>query len=123
MIMSKNSIWLLFALFGVLFLATTLGVGVHAYTYGDNNMAENEITKVLCAVINLIIGPVGRSIAILIVISLAIALFLGKVTWGLAIAVAVGMGLLFGAPKILENILGMPRGAEICPKHKLYSHQ
>jgi type IV secretion system protein VirB2 len=40
------------------------------------------------------------------VISLAIALFLGKVSWGLAIAVAVGMGILFGAKDVVDLLSG-----------------
>jgi type IV secretion system protein VirB2 len=59
--------------------------------------ASEGITNVLCHVINIIQGNTGKSISILVIISLAIGLFLGKVTWGVAIAVAVGMGVLFGA--------------------------
>lgn len=65
---------------------------------------KNQITNILCRVTNVITGGVGRTIAILIVISLAIALFLGKVTWGMAIAVAVGMGVLFGAKDLVKAI-------------------
>ena len=69
---------------------------------GDNNSnsvdsASEGITNVLCHVIDVIQGNTGKSISILVIISLAIGLFLGKVTWGVAIAVAVGMGVLFGA--------------------------
>jgi type IV secretion system protein VirB2 len=64
----------------------------------------NAITKTMCNVIEVITSGVGKSIAILIIISLAIALFLGKVSWGLAIATGVGMGLLFGATDIINLI-------------------
>lgn len=68
---------------------------------------KNKITEILCNVTNVITGGVGRTIAILIVVSLAIALFLGKVTWGMAIAVAVGMGILFGAKDLVKAISGV----------------
>lgn len=69
---------------------------------GQNSM----ITNILCNAINQITGPVGRAISILIIISLAIALFIGKVSWGMAIAVAVGMGILFGAKDVVNLISG-----------------
>lgn len=68
--------------------------------------ATNNITQTLCVAIEQLTGTVGKAIAALIVISLAIALFLGKVTWGVAIAVAVGMGLLFGATGIVGLLSG-----------------
>ena len=75
-----------------------------AITVVQDAMASDAITKVLCNAINQLTGTVGKSIASLIVISLAIALFLGKVTWG--IAVAVGMGILFGATGVVQIMSG-----------------
>jgi type IV secretion system protein VirB2 len=74
-----------------------------------------DITSVLCAAVNQLRGPIGQAIAALIIISLAIALFLGKVTWGVAIAVAVGMGLLFGATGVVGLLTGGDAN-DICPK-------
>jgi type IV secretion system protein VirB2 len=62
------------------------------------------IVTIFCNVIDQITGGVGKVISILILISMAIGLFLGKITWGLAIAVMVGMGLLFGASGIVDSI-------------------
>jgi type IV secretory pathway VirB2 component (pilin) len=70
---------------------------------GDT-MKENGIVRIFCNVINVITGAVGKVIAVLILASLAISLFLGKVTWGLAIATMVGMGLLFGATSLVDTI-------------------
>ena len=82
----------------------------------DQTGEELAITKVICNAIEQLTGPIGRAIAVLIIISLAIALFLGKVTWGLAIAVAVGLGILFGA----QNVVGLLTGEDaetICPRN------
>lgn len=68
--------------------------------------SDSNITNILCNAINQLTGPIGKAIAILIIISLAISLFLGKVSWGMAIAVAVGMGILFGA----KNVVGLLSG-------------
>lgn len=62
------------------------------------------ITNVICLATNELTGPVGRAIAIVIIASLAISLFLGKVSWGLAIATIIGLSILFGA-KDLVNLL------------------
>lgn len=68
--------------------------------------ASKTTTDVICRGIKIIQGPTGKTIAILVTISLAIGLFLGKITWGVAIAVAVGMGVLFGANTVVGYISG-----------------
>ncbi len=70
----------------------------------DSNPDATGIVKIFCNVINQITGGIGKVISILILISMAIGLFLGKITWGLAIAVMVGMGLLFGAKGLVDVI-------------------
>lgn len=62
------------------------------------------IITIFCNVINQITGGIGKVISILILISMAVGLFLGKITWGVAIAVMVGMGLLFGAASVVDVI-------------------
>lgn len=82
----------------------------------DQTSEELQITKVICNAIAQLTGGIGRAIAVLIIISLAIALFLGKVTWGLAIAVAVGLGILFGATNVVALLTGENAEA-ICPNN------
>ncbi len=73
-----------------------------------------QITEILCRVNKVISGNAGRAIAVLVILSLAIALFLGKVSWGMAIAVAVGMGILFGAPGLVGAISGDSNFTTVC---------
>ena len=82
-------------------------------TQQQQQVEESKITEVICKAIEQLTGPIGRAIAVLIIISLAIALFLGKVTWGLAIAVAVGLGILFGASNVVGILTGTPAD-QIC---------
>lgn len=70
------------------------------------------IDSILCNITRQISGNIGKAIAILIVISVALGLFVGKITWGVAIAIAVGMGVLFGAESIVKLISGSD--AAIC---------
>lgn len=70
-----------------------------------------QIEVVLCKAVGQLTGGIGRGIAIIVIVSTAFMLFLGKVQWGLAISIAVAMGLLFGAGSIVEILGG---GANRC---------
>jgi type IV secretion system protein VirB2 len=83
-------------------LSLIMPVDAAATSTNTSTQDAGNITSTLCKAVNQLTGTIGRSIAILIVISLAIALFLGKVSWGIAIAVGVGMGILFGARDVVD---------------------
>jgi type IV secretion system protein VirB2 len=79
--------------------------------------AGKGIAQVLCNVIKVAQGATGKTIATLVIISMAIGLFLGKITWGVAIAVAVGMGVLFGANTLvsfLSSTDGTGTATDVC---------
>ena len=91
--------------FSLLILASVLFFGLpNAYADDGDQDGDQALVKVLCKVIGIAKGNTGKAISILVIISLAIGLFLGKVTWGIAIAVSVGMGVLFGAEGLVEMI-------------------
>lgn len=74
--------------------------------------ASNDmVTQTLCNTVNTLTGGIGKAISIIIVISLAFGLFLGKVSWGMAIGVAAAMGALFGSRDLVALIAG---GNRIC---------
>ncbi len=84
----------------------TLSAPVFTASADDKSNQPTQISNIICGAVNQLTGTIGRSIAILIIISLAISLFLGKVSWGMAIAVAVGMGILFGAKDVVNLLAG-----------------
>lgn len=88
----------------------SIGQPVYANSPPPTTSSNDAITNTLCRISNELTGGIGKAISIIIVISLAIALFLGKVTWGVAIAVAVGMGILFGAKGVVDLIAGGGQG-------------
>ncbi len=88
---------------GLLVLLGILSINNYAFAAAAVADATGLVT-IFCNVINQITGGVGKVISILIIISMAIGLFLGKITWGLAIAIMVGMGLLFGASSIVDTV-------------------
>jgi type IV secretion system protein VirB2 len=77
---------------------------------GKSTNAGDGIAQVLCNVIEIAQGATGKTIATLVIISMAIGLFLGKITWGVAIAVAVGMGVLFGANTVVGFLADGSKG-------------
>lgn len=66
--------------------------------------ADDPITEVLCKVTTALTGKLGKSIATIGIVALGVGLFLGKLSWGLAVATAVGVALIFGAGTFIEWI-------------------
>jgi|GEM_PF-4563180 len=60
---------------------------------------------VLCNVVTMIWSDIGRGIATLAVMVTGIMATLGKVTWGHAMLVAIGISLTFGAPIIVPQMI------------------
>lgn len=73
--------------------------------------ADTPMGKVLCDLVNWLTGPTGRALATLAIIIIGVGALMGKVSWGMAIIVAIGIAIIFGAPTIL-GILG--GGAGTC---------
>ena len=108
----------------ILFFSTNLLFCTKSYADSDKSKDPTDagagIAQVLCNVIKVAQGATGKTIATLVIISMAIGLFLGKITWGVAIAVAVGMGVLFGANTLvgfLSNTSGGGAVTDVCPQN------
>ena len=56
-------------------------------------------------IIDFITGPFGRAIAILAVISLGMLAFAGRLSWFTVGFVVIGIGLVFGAPAIVDQLI------------------
>jgi type IV secretory pathway VirB2 component (pilin) len=69
----------------------------------------SSIESALCEVISWFIGPVGKSIATLAIIIIGVGALMGKVSWGMAIIVGLGVAVIFGAPEI-AGLLGATGG-------------
>ena len=70
------------------------------------NSSSTQIQNILCNAVNQLTGGIGRAISIIIIISVALMLFMGKVSWGLGISIAVALGLLFGAGSVVNLLSG-----------------
>ena len=60
----------------------------------------------LCIITSAMTGNIGRGIATLGIVFLGIGAFFGKVNWGLAIMVGVGVAAIFGASAIMGTFGG-----------------
>jgi len=74
----------------------------------DSSYASDytQIEVTLCKVLELLTGTIGKAIAAFAIIFIGVSLFMGKVSWGLAISTALGIGAIFGAAGIVEAISG-----------------
>lgn len=67
--------------------------------------AASPLSNTICVVLDNLQGDIARGIAAVGIIFLGFSLFLGKVTWGVALALGMGIGAIFGAKEIV-NLLG-----------------
>jgi type IV secretion system protein VirB2 len=56
-------------------------------------------------IVDFITGPFGRLLAIIAVIALGFLAFAGRLSWFTAGAVVLGIGLVFGAPAIVDQMI------------------
>lgn len=74
---------------------------------------ETTMTSMLCGGYNVFSGTIGKMLAVFAIVALGVGLFMGKVTWGLVFAVALGIGAIFGARSIVNLITG-GQGGQLC---------
>ncbi len=68
--------------------------------------AETPIQQVLCNMVLWMTGTTGRALATIAIIIIGIGALLGKVSWGVALIVAIGVALIFGAGTMVELLGG-----------------
>jgi type IV secretory pathway VirB2 component (pilin) len=64
------------------------------------------IADVLCTVVGWFTGNVGKGIATLAIIIIGVGALMGKVSWGMAIIVGIGVAVIFGAAQIVDDLGG-----------------
>ena len=64
----------------------------------------SALQDTLCAVVGWFQGPIGAGIATLAIIVVGIGALMGKVSWGMAIIVGLGVGIIFGADSIIQAL-------------------
>ncbi|MDE3015516.1 MAG: TrbC/VirB2 family protein [Pseudomonadota bacterium] len=73
--------------------------------------------NILCYILAIIYGNLGRAIATIGVIMIGLGALFGKVTWGMAIIVTIGISVVFASSVLVSDVIStMPTGfgAAIC---------
>lgn len=68
--------------------------------------AHADIGDVLCNAADLVQGNLGKGLATIGILSVGVGALFGKVSWTMAVTVAVGIGVLFGAQAIYTALTG-----------------
>jgi len=68
----------------------------------------------ICTIVQWIWGDLGTGLAVLGICAVSGAAMLGKASWGMAMTVAAGVAIMFGADS-LANMLGVGLGVDGCP--------
>lgn len=80
----------------------------------DIAVASNNtpMGNVLCTVVQWFTGNTGKGLATIAITVIGIGALLGKVSWGMAIIVGIGVAIVFGAVGIVD---AMGAGADTTP--------
>jgi len=83
------------------------GVNINIGGGGGGGSGDSAtIGGLLCGVADWFTGSVGQGIATLAIIVIGIGALMGKVSWGMAIIVGIGVAVIFGAPTIVQELSG-----------------
>ena len=86
-----------------------------AFANAATAASGDVIGDTLCALVNNISGGIAKSIATLAIFAVGIGLFMGKLSWGTAALTAAGVGVIFGAGKLVVWLGGSDAsGASNC---------
>ncbi len=74
--------------------------------------ADTPIGNIFCIVAGWFTGNTGKGLATIAITIIGVGALLGKVSWGMALIVGVGIALVFGAAGVVEafNIPGVQTG-------------
>ena len=70
------------------------------------NAATDPIGAQLCAIVLTLSGPTAKAISIVALIGVGVGLFMGKVNWGVALATAAGVIVIFSANTMISFLGG-----------------
>lgn len=101
---------------GVLALILVAAFTIHSGAFAADDDTKNSIASIntaLCAVINVLQGPMAKGIGTIAIVFLAFGMFMSKVSWGVALATALAIAVIFGAGDIAKLLIG--KEIDECP--------
>jgi len=82
----------------VLLSVIVISIPDYAFAVG----ADTPMGNVLCTVVAWFTGNTGKGLATIAITIIGIGALLGKVSWGMAIIVGIGVAIVFGAAGIVD---------------------
>lgn len=76
--------------------------------------SDDGISTVLCLITTKLTGPIGKAVGMIALVALGIGIFLGKLSWPLALATALGITFIFSAGKIISWLSGGSQDTGSC---------
>ncbi len=103
---TKALTWCMLAVFAAMLLPADAlaATNVMISSGSGGGSGGGTIGNLLCNVASWFTGPVGQGIATLAIIVIGIGALMGKVSWGMAIIVGIGVAVIFGAPTIVNEL-------------------
>lgn len=101
----KSQALKLAALLGIAAVVQIVGADVALAQGTGGSGAFGPLQTAVQMIVDFITGPFGRLIAIIAVIGLGFLAFAGRLSWFTAGAVVIGIGLVFGAPAIVDQMI------------------
>lgn len=101
---TMDIVWCLTVMAGVLLAYNLVPDLAMAQTAATTTTTGSGIDRALCNVYNAFTGTTGRVLASIAIIIVGIGALMGKISWGMALIVAIGVALVFGAASIVDII-------------------
>ena len=106
LVQNKSQTCKLLAVLGLVAAVQIVGADVAlAQGTGGSGGAFGPLQTAVQMIVDFITGPFGRLMAIIAVIGLGFLAFAGRLSWFTAGAVVIGIGLVFGAPTIVDQMI------------------
>jgi len=86
-------------------LASSAVFADSAFAQASGGGAFAPLSAAVQMIVDFITGPFGRLVAIIAVITLGFLAFQGRLSWMFAGSVILGIGFVFGAPAIVDELI------------------
>ena len=75
-----------------------------SYAQTAANSTDTVVGNTLCRVVGWFTGNTGKGIATIAIIVIGVGALMGKVSWGMAITLGTGIGVVFGSWGIVNGL-------------------